>query len=57
LKEIRRERPGVPVIAQTAYVMPAERKAIDEAGFDGFLGKPLEMNELYSTLNRALERD
>ncbi len=44
----------VPVIALTANVMQQHRDAFEEAGCDGFLGKPIDRNELRRALNQYL---
>ena len=44
----------IPVIAVTASVMQQDRKLILEAGFDSYLGKPLNLAEFLATVNAAL---
>ena len=45
---------GSPVIAVTASVMQQDRKLILEAGFDSYLGKPLNLAEFLAAVNAAL---
>ena len=45
----------IPVIAVTASVMQQDRKLIMEAGFDAYLGKPLDLKEFLATVKRVLE--
>ena len=45
----------IPVIAVTASVMQQDRKHITEAGFDAYLGKPLDLREFLATVQRMLE--
>ena len=45
---------GIPVIAVTASVMQQDRKLILEAGFDSYLGKPLNLAEFLAAVNAAL---
>ncbi len=45
----------IPVIAVTASVMQQDRKQITEAGFDAYLGKPLNLKEFLETVKRVLE--
>jgi two-component system cell cycle response regulator DivK len=45
----------IPVIAVTASVMQQDRKHITEAGFDAYLGKPLDLKEFLATVKRVLE--
>ena len=44
----------IPVIAVTASVMQQDRKVILEAGFDSYLGKPLNLAEFLAAVNAAL---
>jgi two-component system, cell cycle response regulator DivK len=46
---------GIPVIALTASVTPTDRTAISAAGFDAFLGKPINLKEFIDTVKRLLE--
>jgi two-component system cell cycle response regulator DivK len=47
---------AIPVIALTASVTPTDRTAITAAGFDAFLGKPINLKEFLDTVKRLLER-
>ena len=49
------ETERIPVIAVTASVMQQDRKHITEAGFDAYLGKPLDLKEFLATVKRILE--
>jgi two-component system, cell cycle response regulator DivK len=46
----------IPVIAVTASVMQQDRKLIIEAGFDGYLGKPINLVEFLAAVNEMLAR-
>ena len=46
---------GIPAIAVTASVMQQDRKLITEAGFDAYLGKPLDLREFLATVKKILE--
>jgi CheY-like chemotaxis protein len=46
---------GIPVIALTASVTPTDRTAISAAGFDAFLGKPINLKEFIDTVKRLVE--
>jgi PAS domain S-box-containing protein len=43
---IKRLRPELPIVAQTAYVMSTEVEQILSSGFDGYLAKPIDREEL-----------
>ena len=45
----------VPIVAFTASVTAGDRSKITEAGFDGFLGKPINMKEFLATVKRMVE--
>jgi len=46
---------AIPVIALTASVTPTDRTAISAAGFDAFLGKPINLKEFVETVRRLVE--
>ena len=46
-----------PVLAFTASVMPQDRREIMEAGFNGFLSKPINLKEFIATVAKAFGRD
>jgi len=50
------ETAAIPAIAVTASVMQNDRKHITEAGFDGYLGKPLNLKEFLDTVRAMLEK-
>ena len=45
----------IPVVALTASVTPTDRSAISAAGFDAFLGKPINLKEFVDTVKRLVE--
>jgi len=45
----------IPIVAFTASVMSADRSQISAAGFDGFIGKPINLKEFLETVKRVLE--
>jgi two-component system cell cycle response regulator DivK len=46
----------IPVIAVTASVMQQDRKLITEAGFDGYIGKPINLAEFLQAVNTQAAR-
>ena len=54
---IREElRLSLPVIAMTAGVMASEREQCIAAGMDDFIGKPIDVEQMFSILARHLGR-
>ena len=45
---------GTPIVAVTAQVMPDEIAHAAQAGFDGFLGKPLNFDHFPDQIGRLL---
>jgi two-component system, cell cycle response regulator DivK len=45
---------AIPVVALTASVTPTDRSAITAAGFDAFLGKPINLKEFLETVKRLV---
>ena len=46
---------AIPVVAVTASVMPQDRNKITEAGFDAYVGKPLNLKEFRQAVRHAIE--
>lgn len=47
---------SIPVIAVTASVMQQDRNQITDAGFDGYVGKPINLKEFLESVRATLER-
>lgn len=48
----RAETARIPVVAFTASVTTGDRSRIGDAGFDGFLSKPINLKEFVETVKR-----
>ena len=46
---------AIPVIAVTASVMASDRRNIVDAGFDGYVGKPLNLKEFLEAVAAAVK--
>jgi PAS domain S-box-containing protein len=49
---IKRSYPTIPIIALTANVMTRDIDKYKQAGFDHCLGKPIDINEIYTLLKK-----
>lgn len=52
--EIRKIRPDVPVIAQTAYALEQEKNQFLERGFNDYIAKPIRKDELLEKINNII---
>jgi len=46
---------SIPVIAVTASVMPSHRRDITDAGFDGYVAKPISLKEFVEAVRVRLQ--
>jgi CheY-like chemotaxis protein len=54
ITEIKKFRKELPIIVQTAYAMPEDRERSFAAGGDEHLTKPINAEELFTTINKFL---
>jgi two-component system, cell cycle response regulator DivK len=47
---------AIPVVAITAQAMKGDRERFQEAGFDGYLSKPVDIDEFLATVERHCGR-
>ncbi|UPT70125.1 MAG: ATP-binding protein [Flavobacterium sp. JAD_PAG50586_2] len=57
LEQIRPMRPNLPIIAQTAYSSSDDKIRIEEAGFNGYITKPLNRDNLFELINKYLDKE
>ncbi|MDP9380386.1 MAG: response regulator [Chloroflexota bacterium] len=55
LREDRRTA-SIPVVALTAFAMQADRERFVQAGFDGYLMKPIDVRQFPEQVRRYCER-
>jgi two-component system, cell cycle response regulator DivK len=55
LNEIRRIKPDIPIIAQTASVLDNMEKRCMEAGFNEFVAKPFDLKEFIITTKKYIQ--
>jgi PAS domain S-box-containing protein len=53
-KEIRKINNEIPVIAHTAYALDSEEQKILQMGFNGYISKPVNINNMLKILNQYL---
>ena len=46
----------IPIVALTAHAMPGEDRRCREAGMDGYLSKPIDVERLLSTIEKLIMR-
>ena len=54
LKEIKKRKIKIPVIAQTAFALSNEISTLGEEGFDDYISKPIVPSDLYHKVRRVL---
>ena len=55
-RQIKKIRPGLPVIAQTAFTSKEDKVKAKEAGCDAFITKPIKKNDLLGLVKEVLHR-
>ncbi len=55
-REIKRLRPELPIVAQTAYAMSTDRQKSAEAGCDNYISKPLNKGQLFRIINALIQK-
>jgi two-component system, cell cycle response regulator DivK len=53
---IKAFRPNLPIIAQTAFGNDIDQDKLKNASFDGFLTKPIKLDELAKILNKFFNK-
>lgn len=55
LRTQRKDLDNVPIIALTAHAMQGDRQKVLNAGFDGYLAKPYDIQELVPYIQSVME--
>lgn len=54
MQEIKKTRPQLPIIAQTAFAMSGDREKYLKEGFDNYISKPISVQELLTMIEKYL---
>jgi two-component system, cell cycle response regulator DivK len=54
IRRIRKFKPDLPIIVQTANVMDDEYEKCMQAGSDGYVTKPINLKELFSRMDHLM---
>lgn len=50
-----RELAGIPILAMTANAFEEDKQAALRCGMDGHIAKPIDIDNLFRTLNKILD--
>jgi len=56
-REITKYRPELPIIAQTCYESQIEKEKLEQANFNAFIKKPININKLLVILEKYLGKE
>lgn len=51
----KKDTKNVPIIALTAYAIKGDREKFLQQGMDGYISKPIDLDEFYATLDKHLK--
>jgi two-component system, cell cycle response regulator DivK len=55
MKEIKKVRPNLPIIAQTAFAMAGDKEKYLSEGFNDYISKPINLHELLSLVSKYFD--
>jgi len=56
-KEIKKQKPNLPIVFQTAYAKEDEIRSIENNGFEGFIIKPYTKEQLIEVLSEVVKQN
>ena len=51
-KQIKKIRPNIPIVAQTAFVSAEDKEKVFSLGFDDFISKPISKEALIAVISK-----
>lgn len=54
MQKIKRLKPNIPIIAQTAHALNGDREKYLSEGFDGYISKPINRDKLFEVISKFL---
>lgn len=54
MKQIKEINPDIPIIAQTAFAMSGDRERYLKEGFDAYISKPINVNEMIMLVEKLI---
>jgi len=54
--QIKKIKPEIPIIIQTAHAMQNDEKISHEAGCDDYIAKPIKKERLISLINKWIDK-
>jgi PAS domain S-box-containing protein len=54
MKQIKKFRDSLPILAQTAYALAGDKELAIEAGFDNYISKPIDELELFDLIKKYI---
>ncbi len=57
MKEIKKIKPEVPVIAVTAFAMSSDKDKYLDMGFDDYISKPINVDNFFRIINNQVDKN